>query len=129
MQFFKPFFSSSAVFKCLSSLSFSGFSCSILIRYAVSLSFGFLVIMVFPIEEFFEAKLFDKMEGAIRLTPAGKILYKNAKHILEHYTDVEKEINKITGMLKGGITLGASTTLGNYILQSVITEFKKRIQK
>lgn len=95
----------------------------------VHLSQPAVSLQIQTLEEFFETKLFDKTEGAIRLTPAGKILYNNAKDILEHYSDVEKEINKITGMLKGGLTLGASTTLGNYILPNVIIEFKKAYPK
>jgi DNA-binding transcriptional LysR family regulator len=91
----------------------------------VHLSQPAVSLQIQALEEFFETKLFDKSEGQVSLTPAGKILYNNAKHILEHYSEVEKEINKITGMMMGGITLGASTTLGNYILPRVIIDFKK----
>jgi DNA-binding transcriptional LysR family regulator len=91
----------------------------------VHLSQPAVTLQIQALEEFFETKLFDKTKGVVSLTPAGKILYENAKHILEHYAELEKEINKITGMMKGGITLGASTTLGNYILPRVIIDFKK----
>jgi DNA-binding transcriptional LysR family regulator len=42
-----------------------------------------------------------------------------------HYNEVLKEISKLTGKMKGAVALGASTTLGNYILPQIITEFKK----
>ncbi len=91
----------------------------------VHLSQPAVTLQIQALEEFFETKLFEKTEGTIILTPAGKILYNNAKHILEHYSEMEKDINKITGMMKGGVTLGASTTLGNYILPRIIIDFKK----
>lgn len=86
-------------------------------------------LQIQALEEFFETKLFDRTEGGISLTPAGKILYKKAKHILQHYSDLEKEIGKITGMIKGGLTIGASTTLGNYVLPRVLIDFKKKHPK
>lgn len=91
----------------------------------VHLSQPAVTLQIQALEDFFETKLFDKTRGEICLTPAGKILYDHAKHILEHYTEIEKEINKLTGMMKGAVTLGASTTLGNYILPHIITDFKK----
>jgi DNA-binding transcriptional LysR family regulator len=42
-----------------------------------------------------------------------------------HYNEVAKEINKLTGMMKGAVTLGASTTLGNYVLPNIIADFKR----
>jgi DNA-binding transcriptional LysR family regulator len=77
------------------------------------------------LEEFFETKLFDRSGGEITLTPAGEILYHQAKHILEHYNDIEKDMRKISGAIKGGFTIGASTSLGNHVLPRVIISFKK----
>ncbi|MEW5745210.1 MAG: selenium metabolism-associated LysR family transcriptional regulator [Nitrospirota bacterium] len=86
-------------------------------------------LQIQALEEFFETKLFDRSEGAVRLTPSGRILYRHAKHLLQHYTDIEKEIGKVTGMIKGGITVGASTTLGNHVLPRVIIDFKRKHPK
>lgn len=82
-------------------------------------------LQIQALEEFFETKLFDRSGGEINLTAAGEILYHQAKHILDHYTDIEKEMRKITGAIKGGFTLGASTSLGNHVLPRVIIAFKK----
>lgn len=86
-------------------------------------------LQIQALEEFFETKLFDRTEGSVRLTPAGKLLYKHARHILQHYAEVEKDIGKLTGKLKGGITIGASTTLGNYVLPRVLVDFKRKHPK
>lgn len=82
-------------------------------------------LQIQALEEVYETKLFDRSSSFINLTPAGEILYKYAKDILTLYAGVEKEIGKITGLIKGSITIGASTTIGNYILPSVIADFKK----
>jgi DNA-binding transcriptional LysR family regulator len=86
-------------------------------------------LQIQALEEFFETKLFDRSGGEINLTPAGEILYHQAKHILEHYNDIEKDMRKISGAMKGGFTLGASTSIGNHVLPRVIIAFKKEHPK
>lgn len=92
----------------------------------VHLSQPAVSMQIQALEEFFETKLFDRSRDTIHLTSAGEILYKEAKHILKHYTDIEKRISKITGIVKGGITIGASTTIGNYVLPRIVVGFKKK---
>ncbi len=91
----------------------------------VHLSQPAVSLQIQSLEEFFETKLFDKTGKQVSLTPAGKILYEHAVHIMGHYNEVVKEINKLTGMMKGAVAIGASTTLGNYILPRIITDFKR----
>ncbi len=91
----------------------------------VHLSQPAVSLQIQALEEFFETKLFDKTGKQVSLTAAGRILYDHATHIMGHYNEVVKEINKLTGTMKGAVALGASTTLGNYILPQIITEFKK----
>ncbi len=81
------------------------------------------------LEEFFETKLFDRSGGEITLTTAGEILYHQARHILDHYNDIEKDIRKISGAIKGDFTIGASTSVGNHVLPKVIIAFKKKHPK
>jgi DNA-binding transcriptional LysR family regulator len=82
-------------------------------------------LQIQALEEIYETKLFDRSSSFINLTPAGEILYRYAKEILGLYAEAEKEIGKITGLIKGSITIGASTTIGNYVLPTVIADFKK----
>jgi DNA-binding transcriptional LysR family regulator len=91
----------------------------------VHLSQPAVSLQIQALEEFFETKLFDKTGKKVSLTPAGKILYEHATHIMSHYNEVVKEINKLTGTMKGAVEIGASTTLGNYILPLIITDFKR----
>ncbi len=95
----------------------------------VHLSQPAVSMQIQALEEYFGTKLFDRSRDTLKLTPVGEILYKEAKHVLAHYTDIEKRIAKITGMMRGGITIGASTTIGNYVLPRIIIDFKKRYPK
>lgn len=82
-------------------------------------------LQIQALEELYETKLFDRSSSSINLTPAGEVLYRYSKDILALYAELEKEIGKLTGLIKGSITIGASTTIGNYVLPSVIADFKK----
>lgn len=82
-------------------------------------------LQIQAIEEMYETKLFDRSGSAAKLTPAGEILYKYAKEILNLYASAEKDIGEITGFVKGSISIGASTTIANYLLPGVIADFRK----
>ncbi len=82
-------------------------------------------LQIQALEEIYETKLFDRSSSTVSLTPAGEVLYKYAKEILTLYSSAEKVIGEITGLVKGSISIGASSTIGNYLLPGVITDFKK----
>ena len=82
-------------------------------------------LQIQALEETFETKLFDRSSNTVTLTPAGEILYRYAKEILAQYAAAERAVGGITGLVKGSITVGASTTIGNYLLPRVIAEFRK----
>lgn len=82
-------------------------------------------LQIQALEEKYETKLFDRSSSKVNLTPAGEVLYKYAKDILALYAAAEKVISEMTGLVKGSITIGAGSTIGNYLLPSVITDFRK----
>lgn len=82
-------------------------------------------LLIQAIEEIYETKLFDRTSNTVTLTPAGEVLYKYAKEILNLYAAAEKNIGEMTGLVKGSISVGASTTIANYLLPGVIADFKK----
>ena len=82
-------------------------------------------LQIQALEEIYETKLFDRSSSTVTLTPAGEMLYKYAKEILALYASAEKVIGEITGLVKGSISIGASSTIGNYVLPAVIADFKK----
>jgi DNA-binding transcriptional LysR family regulator len=81
-------------------------------------------LQIQALEEVYETKLFDRSSSTVSLTPAGEVLYKYAKEILALYATAEKVIGKLIGLVKGSITIGAGSNIGNYLLPSVITDFK-----
>ncbi|MBT9538040.1 MAG: selenium metabolism-associated LysR family transcriptional regulator [Nitrospirota bacterium] len=82
-------------------------------------------LLVQAIEETYETKLFDRASNTVTLTPAGEMLYRYAKEILNLYAAAEKNIGEIIGFVKGSISVGASSTIGNYLLPGVIAAFRK----
>jgi len=81
-------------------------------------------LQIQALEELYETKLFDRTSSSVILTPSGEVLYKFAKEILTLYSQAEKDLGEITGLVKGSISIGASTTIGNYLLPVVISDFK-----
>ncbi len=82
-------------------------------------------LQIQALEEKYETKLFDRSSSTVTLTPAGEILYKYAKEILGLYESAKKSICEQTGIVKGSLTIGAGSNIGNYILPRVITDFRK----
>lgn len=82
-------------------------------------------LQIQALEEKYETKLFDRSSSTVTLTPAGEILYRYAKDILTLYASAEKAIGKHTGLVKGSLTIGAGSNIGNYILPTLITEFRQ----
>lgn len=86
-------------------------------------------LQIQALEELYETKLFDRSSTTITLTPAGEILYRYAKEILSLYASAAREIGELTGLVKGSISLGASTTIGNHVLPTVLAEFRQNYPK
>ncbi len=82
-------------------------------------------LQIQALEELYETKLFDRSSSTVSLTPAGDILYKYAKEILALYAAAEKTVGELTGLVKGSISVGASTTIGNHLLPSVLADFRR----
>ncbi len=86
-------------------------------------------LQIQALEEIYGTRLFNRSGCIITLTPAGELLYKYAKEINTLYTAAEKELGAFTGQVKGVVTIGASSTIGNYVLPAVISEFRKKYLK
>lgn len=76
------------------------------------------------LEEQFNTRLFDRTHNKVTLTEAGKQVYMYADRILKLYDDMSHSITEMTGDVSGGVSLGASTTIAEYMLPLLIGEFK-----
>jgi DNA-binding transcriptional LysR family regulator len=86
-------------------------------------------LQIQALEEMYGTKLFNRSGCVITLTKSGKMLYKYAKEINSLYSAAEKEIGAFTGLTKGVISIGASSTLGSYVLPSVVADFRRSFPK
>jgi DNA-binding transcriptional LysR family regulator len=86
-------------------------------------------LQIQALEEIYGTRLFDRSNNTVVLTRAGTLLYKYAREILALYSSAEKEIGEITGLVKGNLSVGASTTIANYLLPAVIVAFRKKYPK
>jgi LysR family transcriptional regulator, transcriptional activator of the cysJI operon len=68
-------------------------------------------------------KLLHRSPKEVRLTEAGAILYKHVKQILSHYEEAGREIQLLRDEVTGSIHIGASFTIGEYILPGRIAGF------
>lgn len=69
--------------------------------------------------------LFDRIKGKVFLTEAGEELFKYTREILQLEENLQFKLSKFRDQLKGHIKLGASTTIGQYVLPAVLAEFHK----
>lgn len=76
------------------------------------------------LEDQFNTRLFDRTHNKVSLTEAGKQVYMYADRILKLYDDMTHSITEMTGDVSGGVSLGASTTIAEYMLPLLIGEFK-----
>ncbi len=78
------------------------------------------------LEDFYGTLLFDRVDGKLRLSAAGKILYPYAKAISNDFQLSIEAVQQATGQLNESLRIGASLTIGEYYLPSLLGSFKKQ---
>lgn len=78
------------------------------------------------LEDSLAVKLCMRKKEGVSLTEEGKILFEYAEKILALYEKSIKEIDKFRHSNLNKVTIGASTTLGEYVLPRIISDFRKR---
>ena len=76
------------------------------------------------LEESLGEKLVDRLGREILPTPAGKVLYRYAREIIQLRDKAVQAIVKFKGNLSGALLVGASTIPGTYILPRLVGTFK-----
>lgn len=77
------------------------------------------------LENSYGTALFDREDGKLRQTEAGKILYPIAKEILALNKTAYDSIQEHHGKMQQTLQIGASPTIGEYLLPGLIGQFKK----
>jgi len=75
------------------------------------------------LEEEYGVPLFDRTGGKIALTPSGKALLPFAKRIKEISDEAHVAVANASGTLAGQLTVGASQTIGQYLLPALLADF------
>lgn len=78
------------------------------------------------LENHYGTPLFYREKNRVSLTEAGEVLFLHAQKILACYEKAERELSQLSGVLQGRLVIGASTTMGEYILPKVLGDFKAR---
>lgn len=85
-----------------------------------------VTFQVRQLEEYFNTRLFDRTHNKVNLTPAGEKVSEFAERIFDIYTEMENSVRDLTGEISGVLTIGASTTIAEYLLPALLGEFKNR---
>jgi DNA-binding transcriptional LysR family regulator len=85
-----------------------------------------VTFQVRQLEEYFNTRLFDRTHNRISLTEAGRKVFEYADRIFELYAEMENSVREMTGEISGALTIGASTTIAEYMLPTLLGDFKDR---
>lgn len=77
------------------------------------------------LEEELNTRLFDRSNNRINLTEAGEQVLGFADSILGLYGEMSESIKALTGDRAGLVTIGASTTIAEYMLPGLLGDFRK----
>ncbi len=83
-----------------------------------------VTFQVRQLEEQFNTRLFDRTHNKVSLTRAGERVAIYAGRIFDLYAEMESAVQDLTGDIGGSLTLGASTTNAEYLLPSLLGEFR-----
>ncbi|MDU7245514.1 MAG: selenium metabolism-associated LysR family transcriptional regulator [Clostridia bacterium] len=76
------------------------------------------------LEQYYQTMLFDRVNRHVKLTEAGELLLEYALSMNDLQSQLERKMQQLTGHVKGTLMIGASRTVGEYIMPYIICAFK-----
>ncbi|WP_338472231.1 LysR family transcriptional regulator [Niallia sp. XMNu-256] len=76
------------------------------------------------LEKEFQTTLIERSPKFIKITPTGDLLYDRAKQIITIYEQTKQEILEHHQIIKGELNIGASFTIGEYILPAILIKLQ-----
>ncbi len=73
--------------------------------------------------------LFERKGNKVFLSKAGKLMYSHLKKIEHQYGELEYQLARLNNDFKGNLTIGASSTISQYVIPAVIAAFHSRYPK
>jgi DNA-binding transcriptional LysR family regulator len=77
------------------------------------------------LEEALRLPLLDRLGKRVQLTEAGSVLYGYARRMLDVLDEATLAVEEMRGIKRGTLRVGASTTVGIYLLPAALGAFKK----
>lgn len=77
------------------------------------------------LEKEYHCKLFIRSHGNMELTYAGLIFSEYSEKIMSFANDLDSKMTEIANLKLGQLRIGASTTIGIYIMPDIMAEFKR----
>src|SRR5262249_41875471 len=78
------------------------------------------------LERVLRVNLFDRIGRRVRLSQAGEILADYARRLFALAHEAEEAMADVRSVRRGKLEIGASTTIGTYLLPGVLAEFWRR---
>jgi DNA-binding transcriptional LysR family regulator len=70
--------------------------------------------------------LFHRLPRGVRLTPAGQLLLGYAQRLSALAHEAERAMGEVKGLCRGRLAIGASTTIGVYLLPNLLGDYRRR---
>ncbi|MHB8158396.1 MAG: selenium metabolism-associated LysR family transcriptional regulator [Desulfocucumaceae bacterium] len=81
---------------------------------------------IHALEDYYGAKLFERSSKKVELTQAGTVLYKYAREIIGLHGVAKRAVADLVDMVTGKLTIGASLTIGEYVLPKLLAIFARK---
>lgn len=78
------------------------------------------------LEKLLGVRLFDRVGRQVELTRAGELYYSYAKKIIDLRGEAQQVLDSFLGLMRGRLTIGASTIPGVYIVPKLVGSFRRK---
>jgi LysR family transcriptional regulator, transcriptional activator of the cysJI operon len=95
----------------------------------VNLSQPSVSVRIRQLENELGVKLFEHLGKKVALTEAGLVLMPHARRVVTALGDARHAIDELSGLERGTLRIGASTTPGMYLIPQIVARFKQRYPK
>jgi DNA-binding transcriptional LysR family regulator len=76
-------------------------------------------------EDHLGTTLFERLPRGVRLTESGKLLFGYANRIFALESEAEQVLEDLHTLRRGRVAIGASRTIGGYLLPAMLAQFKR----
>ena len=81
------------------------------------------------LEEMLETRLFERLSNSVVMTEEGRLLFRYANEIFHLYKEFKIELSLLNAQPAGAFTVGASTTVAQYLISPVLGGFQKKFSE